>query len=187
MDGKTLQLYLDKIRPFKWFQASVFFPNDRDVDLILAPGEYAIRMTHENATKWLRNNPLPMFPFLFRKTDDLDAAYLWQAEDSRLETKALDAMDQQFLDDYPTLAGTSAESNLYGAHTVSTKCWGMFAPTLSDVIHLIAKDMPVERLHTEVERIYVTTEPFPSEDECYDASLGVHHGRTTCLVVPKAI
>lgn len=74
---------------------------------------------------------------------------------------------------------------LYGLHTYGGY-YGFFRPDLTEVIGLLSEYITEDALDN-IEKIYVTTEPSPSDNiaECFDYAADRHKGVTKAFVVMK--
>jgi hypothetical protein len=88
--------------------------------------------------------------------------------------------DAQFNAEY-----TTEKHEFYGLHTYGG-FRGFFRPDLNEVINLISRTIEEGELDN-IERIYVTTEPYPSNNinECFDSKADRHRAKTTIYVIKK--
>ncbi|AYV83367.1 MAG: hypothetical protein Hyperionvirus6_48 [Hyperionvirus sp.] len=95
------------------------------------------------------------------------------------ESEKLDSLDMKFMKDQ--LGYEKME--LFGLHTYGGY-YGMFRPDIDEVIHLLNRVVSLEDL-SAIERIYVTTEPHPSDKgrDAYDVTADKHRAKTTCYIV----
>lgn len=120
--------------------------------------------------------------------EDIDNSYLWDFKNKSEED--FDEIDKEFLkseqnnDNDPKYVFTKHE--FYGLHTYGG-FHGFFRPDLNEVINLISNTVKEADLD-EIERIYVTTDMYPSAqvNECYDSKTDRHKAKTTVYVVKRA-
>jgi hypothetical protein len=98
-----------------------------------------------------------------------------------MDDKKLDELDRVFVKGPQHHGFDSLE--FLGVHT-GAYCF--FKPDLWEVIHLLHTKIKPDQL-PNIQRLYVTTEPHPSEkgSECYDRGLDRHRAKTVCFVVWK--
>lgn len=116
--------------------------------------------------------------YILTKVDNIRAEYMWNGD----EKKDPDATDRAFQAAYT--AGTlAAPLRLYGLHS---NLGVFFRPDLEEAINLLAPHIGIESLAGK--RLYVTTEPHPSDrtSEICDRATGLHRGETVVYTIPVA-
>lgn len=182
LDEKVVQAYWSKLRPYKCWEGHYMAMGD-DVCIFTAPGQEPLKMNRAEAVEWFKINKIEPTRFLFAKPSKLNVAYMWEADETRIQDKDLDAIDRVFLKEFDQAEGIVCHK-LFGYHTYGGY-YGNFRPDLNEVIHLIAAVVPDP---DKVDRIYVSTQPYPSDigSACYDSSVDMHRALTMahCVVLP---
>lgn len=94
-----------------------------------------------------------------------------------------DGLDDDFETNMDAVQATRFE--ILGYHTYGGY-WGFFRPDLDEVLRLFFLHPELQRLDLNtVDRIYVTTNPYPSPDisHCYDKNEDRHKAKTRFAVV----
>ena len=177
-------LLYSKIQPFKLWEPH-YFRIGNDFTFYYTPDEEnpvdmdfdEVQKRRKEGTLWPKDSK-PVRIVQERVTDRSTRGYLYGSE----KKANLDEVDKAFV------AETTPCEKLefYGLHTYGGY-YGFFRPDLNEVMVLISPIITDERLKT-IERVYVTTEPHPSDkgSDCYDSEHDRHKAKTTVYIVPSA-
>jgi len=177
---ERIYAWYDKIRVYHIFEPNYLSMLGKVTVWSSFADKEGITMTVNEANALPKQNIPPTYHVL-EKTIDLGEAYMWKK--NPLINK--DEIDLQFEKDQNLL-----RINLFGLHTYGGY-YGFFRPDLSEVIHLLDRSTDPLLEFDRVKRVYVTTEPYPSDtaigiNGCYDSKADRHRARTECYVVSSS-
>lgn len=167
-----MQAYDEKIRPYKLFKPEFTYLEDSHKHSInLGPFREPITVRVGDYDLWAKTNRALLTPFLylFAKPETLNKPYLWNAFETALSPEKLDEVDVKFLQDPDSVT----DIQRYEAESLYDR---NIHPCLKDIIPLIAKQVPLEKI-ANVNRIYVTT-----TSGFYDCDRA-HHVKVTVFYV----
>ncbi len=170
--------YYDKIQIYQDFEP---YADDFGLPKVIwnsSPDHHEV-MTYENFRNMTKNGSFPTQRYIGQKpmlTHTQGYMYQWKS-------KTTDELD---LWDHKILATIEPEQTLYGLHKCSNGLF--FKPDIVEIIHLLHTQINLKDLD-QIERVYVTTTPYPSNKtyECYDRVLDRHRAKTTYIVLYKDI
>lgn len=179
-------LLYSKIQPFKLWEPHYIRIMHNEFIFYYTPGDEnpvnmdfdEVQKRQKEGTLW-PNDRKPVRVVQERVTDRSGRGYLYGSD----KKNVLDEIDKAFVAE--TIPCEKLE--FYGLHTYGGY-HGFFRPDLDEVMTLISPIITDERLKT-IERVYVTTEPHPSDEgsECYDLEHDRHKAKTTVYIVPSRV
>ena len=184
MNTDDRQKYYEKLRVYQ-----VFYPMiTRIGDTVIVEYEPNKRqtMTNEEYIEYRKDNLAKLSKSTVRmivKINDFKQGYLYSAKDDTIK----DEIDDNFINNYENYNKMNNDSKVkkmefYGLHTYGGYRL-FFRPDLNEVINLLSTKVSIKELNN-VQRIYVTTEPHPSDNinDCYDSETDTHKAITTCFI-----
>ncbi|AYV78642.1 MAG: hypothetical protein Edafosvirus21_21 [Edafosvirus sp.] len=180
LSDDEISKYYNKLKIYKWFKPTIY-NIDGDISIEHESGKYK-KETDEDYNI-IKKKAKPHIN-LYEKVslDQIQTqAYLWELKE--LQNK--DEIDESFVQSGGTSV-TFEKIELYGLHRYGGYRI-FFRPDLNEVIHLMSSKISLNELD-DIDRIYVTTKPFPSDNgnECYDNGFDKHKAITTCYLVRKS-
>jgi hypothetical protein len=189
LDGKTLEAYVAKIRPYKIWHSTRTSCNDT-VTVDTAPGVH-VTMTYDAYQTWPGRNVARSMPVVRAKpavAEDLHTHFQWGGKGEEYAPVAEDAAERDpaakaFVDG---LAGADSEGSRLKKHDF----FGLvdfFRPSLSAAINLMAAAIPLSALDA-LEALFVTAETSPDEMStyrAYDNRVDMHQAKVTVYTLAR--
>lgn len=183
-DEATIQAYHALIRTYKLFWPLVISAGG-NIGVIKEQGGDLVKMSDDEYAAYAKTPASRQGtyvvgkPIEFKEIRNESHVYSFKKQDD----SKLDELDRLFVTG-PKSHGF-ASFDILGLHTYGGY-YGFFRPDLFEVIHLLHTKIKPAQL-PKIRRLYVTTEPHPSDkgSECYDSGLDRHRAKTTCFVVWK--
>ncbi len=174
MSDDWIKMYYNKLKIFKCFKPSnkITWKGQSECDVQSEYGIYKT-MTDDESDKCDNQT------FLVGKkspcTSEQSYMYSFKCDVN------LDELDKKFVE----TQNADKIIDLFGYHTYGDY-YGFFRPDIVEVIHMLHCKIPPKDLD-QIERIYVTTEPYPKSDfeKCFDAKKDMHRGKTSCYIYYK--
>jgi len=177
--------YYNKIKIFKHFKAAmtvIYFYNP-NISIEYDLGKYK-NMNGEEYEEYIKTeqyekeHDFECFYVGKIKKDTLSKNYCYMYNFEKEDETDLDEIDKRFVEHRTA----DKKIELYGLHTYGGYR-GFFCPDFYEVIGLLSEEITADDLNS-VERLYVTTEPHPSDNiyECFDYKKDMHRGKTICYV-----
>jgi hypothetical protein len=178
LDSESLKKYYDKIKLYKLFYPSVLYCGGR-CSLEYELGKYEYFDSDDELEKYKMQRSLKLSTFYVGKTppfEDIKYSHMYYFEHE--DDLKLDELDREF-----TLENKFTKHELFGLFSVPGY-HGFFRPSYVEAINLISTKISLDDLEG-IERIYLTTEPHPSDKayECYNNKIDKFKTLTTIYVV----